>query len=97
MSFNIYNLPVTNTVALPFEDLGARGGGNRSELLLPYKYMFFEPRRKICVSIVDLVTVKYVNLYYEVLDSFGQTDPAFADAPSTYAVTCRSHHVLRLV
>jgi hypothetical protein len=49
-------------------------------------------QKKICVSIVDLVTVKNFNLYCEVLDVFGQTDPAFApDLPSTYAVTCRSH------
>ena len=49
-------------------------------------------QKKICVSIVDLVTVKHFNLYCEVLDVFGQTDPAFApEPPSTYAVTCRSH------
>ncbi|MCC7334805.1 MAG: DUF4058 family protein [Pirellulaceae bacterium] len=49
-------------------------------------------QKKICVSIVDLVTVKHYNLYCEVLDVFGQADPAFAvKPPSTYAVTCRSH------
>lgn len=49
-------------------------------------------QKKICVSIVDLVTVKHFNLYSEVLDVFGQTDPSFApEPPSTYAVTCRSH------
>lgn len=49
-------------------------------------------QKKICVSIVDLVTVKHFNLYCEVLDAFGQTDPAFTpNPPSTYAVTCRSH------
>lgn len=49
-------------------------------------------QKKICVSIVDLVTVKHFNLYCEVLDVFGQTDPSFAtEPPSTYAVTCRSH------
>jgi len=49
-------------------------------------------QKKICVSIVDLVTVKRFNLYCEVLDVFGQADPAFApDPPLTYAVTCRSH------
>jgi len=51
-------------------------------------------QKKICVSIVDLVTVKHFNLYCEVLDVFGQNDPAFAPAPpSTYAVTCRSHQL----
>ena len=49
-------------------------------------------QKKICVSMVDLVTVKHFNLYCEVLDVFGQSDPAFAPTPpSTYAVTCRSH------
>ena len=53
-------------------------------------------QKKICVSIVDLGTVKNFNLYCEVLDVFGQTDPAFApDPPSTYAVTCRSHSLAR--
>ena len=49
-------------------------------------------QKKICVSIVDLVTIKHFNLYCEVLDLFGQSDPAFApEPPQTYAVTCRSH------
>jgi len=49
-------------------------------------------QNKICLSIVDLVTVKHFNLYCEVLDLFGQSDPAFTlDPPSTYAVTCRSY------
>lgn len=51
-------------------------------------------QKNICVSIVDPVTVKHFNLYCEVLDAFGQTDPAFAPAPpappATCAVTCRS-------
>jgi len=51
-------------------------------------------QKKICVSIVDLVTVKHFNLYCEVLEIFGQTDPAFTpEPPSTYAVTCRSHRM----
>lgn len=49
-------------------------------------------QKKICVSIIDLVTVKHFNLYCEVLDVFCQTDPAFAPSPPPiYAVTCRSH------
>lgn len=49
-------------------------------------------QKKICVSIVDLVTVMHFNLYCEVLEQFGQSDPAFSSQPpSTYAVTCRSH------
>ena len=51
-------------------------------------------QKKVCVSIVDLVTVKHFNLYCEVLEVFGQTDPAFAPTPpATYAVTCRSHNL----
>jgi hypothetical protein len=51
-------------------------------------------QKKICVSIVDLVTVKHFNLYCEMLDIFGQSDPAFISAPpATYAVTCRSHQL----
>lgn len=51
-------------------------------------------QKKICVSIVDLVTVKHFNLYCEVLHAFDQADPAFAPTPpSTYAVTCRSHRL----
>lgn len=52
-------------------------------------------QKKICVSIVDLVTVMHFNLYSEVLDVFCQTDPAFAaNPPSTYAVTCRSRNLV---
>ena len=51
-------------------------------------------QKKICVSIVNLVTIKRFNLYCELLDVFGQSDPAFSPvAPSTYAVTCRSHRM----
>ncbi|MBL8815777.1 MAG: DUF4058 family protein [Planctomyces sp.] len=51
-------------------------------------------QKKVCVSIVDLVTVKQFNLYCEVLEVFGQSDPAFAThRPATYAVTCRSHQL----
>lgn len=51
-------------------------------------------QKKICVSIVDLVTVKHFNLYCEVLDVFCLSDPAFVlDPPLTYAITCRSHNL----
>jgi len=51
-------------------------------------------QKRVCVSIVDLVTIRKFNLYCELLDLFGQTDPAFASAPpATYAVTCRDRHV----
>lgn len=51
-------------------------------------------QKRICVSIVDLVTIKHFNLYCETLEIFGQTDPAFEPTPpATYAVTFRSHHL----
>ncbi len=51
-------------------------------------------QKKVCVSIVDLVTVKHFNLYCEVLETFGQSDPAFSPIPpATYAITCRSHQL----
>jgi len=51
-------------------------------------------QKKVCLSIVGLVTVKNFSLYCEVLEVFGQTDPAFTpDPPATYAVTCRSHRL----
>jgi hypothetical protein len=51
-------------------------------------------QKRVCVSIVDLVTTRKFNLYCELLDVFCQTDPAFASAPpATYAVTCRGRKV----
>ena len=51
-------------------------------------------QNKVCLSIIDLVTVKNYNLYCEVLDVFGQTDPQFfPNVLPTYAVTCRSRSV----
>ena len=44
----------------------------------------------VCVSIVDLVTTRQFNLYSDLLDLIGCSDPAFSPAPpATYAVTCR--------
>lgn len=44
----------------------------------------------VCVSIVDLVTIRRFNLYVEVLKMKRRRDPAFGrDAPPTYAATCR--------
>jgi hypothetical protein len=48
----------------------------------------------ISVSIVDLVTTRKFNLYVDLLDLIGQTDPAFRPVPpATYAVTCRGRKV----
>lgn len=48
-------------------------------------------QKDVCVSIVDLVTYRHFNLYTDVLDLIGQSDPKFAEnPPSVYAVTCRT-------
>lgn len=48
-------------------------------------------RQGVCVSIVDLVTIRDFNFYLELLDQIGTTDPGLpAEAPSLYAVTCRT-------
>jgi hypothetical protein len=44
----------------------------------------------VCVAIVDLVTTRTSNLYGDLLELFGQTDPALAGGPfPLYAVSCR--------
>src|SRR5581483_4497408 len=44
----------------------------------------------VCVSIVDLVTIRRFNLYTDLLKLLDRSDPAFAPRPpATYAVTCR--------
>jgi hypothetical protein len=48
----------------------------------------------VSVSIVDLVTTRRFNLYTDLLDLIGQTDPSFApEPPATYAITCRGRKV----
>ena len=47
-------------------------------------------QKRVCVSIVDLVTTRNFNLYADLLDLMHRSDPAFAmDPPPIYAVTCR--------
>jgi hypothetical protein len=46
-------------------------------------------RNDVCVSIVDLVTIRQFNLYTELLAMLNRCDPAFGAAPPIYAVTCR--------
>jgi hypothetical protein len=47
--------------------------------------------RGVCVSLVDLVGVRQANLYAEVLDLIGSSDPQLAPTPpDMYAVTLRS-------
>ncbi|MBO0700692.1 MAG: DUF4058 family protein [Zavarzinella sp.] len=51
-------------------------------------------QKDVCVSIVDLVTVRRFNLYADLLALFRRRDPAFhPDAPPTYAATCRKRAV----
>jgi uncharacterized protein DUF4058 len=48
-------------------------------------------QNQVSVTIVDLVTVRAANLYAELLDMIGQSDPALgAEPPPTYAVACRA-------
>jgi hypothetical protein len=48
-------------------------------------------QQHVCVSIVDLVTIRRFNLYCDVLERIGLSDPSFDPCVSTYAVTCRWH------
>ena len=44
----------------------------------------------VCVSVVDLVTLRQFNLYAELLELIGHTDPALgAEPPPLYAATLR--------
>ncbi len=48
-------------------------------------------QHQVSVTIVDLVTIRAFNLYGELLDLIGQSDPALAEAPpAIYAVACRA-------
>lgn len=50
----------------------------------------------VCVSLVDLVSVRQANLYTELLARLGRGDPALAPAPPhLYAVTLRTRKVKR--
>jgi hypothetical protein len=47
-------------------------------------------RQGVCVSIIDVVTLHHFNLYADLLDFLGHTDPGLvAPAPPIYAVTLR--------
>ncbi|MBI2804786.1 MAG: DUF4058 family protein [Planctomycetes bacterium] len=53
-------------------------------------------RKGVCVSIVDLVTIRHANLYADLLTLIGCTDPSFTTEPaSIYAATCRKRVVNR--
>jgi hypothetical protein len=45
---------------------------------------------KVCVVIIDLVTTRTANLYGDLLELLGPTDPSLANGPlPLYAVSCR--------
>ena len=47
-------------------------------------------QRNVCVSLVDLVTIRQFNLYADLLEFIGASDPALGtESPSIYAVTLR--------
>ena len=47
-------------------------------------------QKLVCVAIVDLVTTRDFNLYCELMDQLGLSDPSLAGGrPALYAVTCR--------
>jgi hypothetical protein len=46
-------------------------------------------RQQVSVANVDIVTSLRANLYGELLDSIGQTDPTVMSPESTYAAVCR--------
>lgn len=49
-------------------------------------------QKEVCVSVVDLVTIRQFNLYVDLLELIGGADPQLGAAPpNLYAVTIRSH------
>jgi hypothetical protein len=47
-------------------------------------------KKGVAVSIVDLVTVKHFNLYADLLEFIGHSDPTLGEEPPTvYAASCR--------
>jgi hypothetical protein len=46
--------------------------------------------QQVCVAIVDLVTTREFNLYQDLIDLMGHTDPSLAsEAPPLYGAVCR--------
>ena len=49
-------------------------------------------QQKVSVILVDLVTVRHSNLYGDLLELLGQSDPSLVpEPPPMYAVACRAH------
>lgn len=54
-------------------------------------------QKGVCVSIVDLVTIRQFNLYADLLTLLGRSDPHLAPTPpDIYAVTLRSRKFLKM-
>lgn len=49
----------------------------------------------VCVSLVDLVSVRQANLYAELVAMYGGADPQLADPPAMYAATVRTRQLPR--
>jgi hypothetical protein len=50
-------------------------------------------QEKVSVTIIDLITTRHFNLYGDLLELIGQTDPALSpEAPALYAAACRGTH-----
>jgi hypothetical protein len=49
-------------------------------------------RQDVCVSIIDLVTIRQFNLYAELLALLGRSDAAPDPRSAIYAVTCRKRN-----
>lgn len=53
-------------------------------------------QRNVCVSLVDVVTIRQFNLYAELLELIGHSDPLLGtEPPALYAVTIRKRERLR--
>jgi hypothetical protein len=54
-------------------------------------------QQKVCVALVDVVTTRQFNLYSDLLELLGQTDPTLvsdgSEPPSLYATVCRWRRV----
>jgi hypothetical protein len=46
-------------------------------------------QKEVCVSVVDLVTIRQINLYVDLLELIGAADPQLGATPNLYAVTIR--------
>ena len=53
-------------------------------------------QKEVCVSVVDLVTIRQFNLYADLLELIDRNDPQLGPTPpNLYAVTIRSRKPLR--